>query len=150
VILKNSLSLKNQLIFIILLATLFSTTLSFSFSIIYDFLNSRNDLKNSMQFTARLMAENVKSPLLFNDELGANELLLSFKSIPMVLNAKVIDAKGAVFASYGIDNNMKRSLLPIPVLNTWLLIKTAFTFQSLLNRKISSSVLFCLRYQQKP
>ncbi len=102
---KNSLSLKNQLIFIILLATLFSTTLSFSFSIIYDFLNSRNDLKNSMQFTARLMAENVKSPLLFNDELGANELLLSFKSIPMVLNAKVIDAKGAVFASYGIDNN---------------------------------------------
>lgn len=101
---KNSISLKNQLIFIILLATLFSTTLSFSFSIIYDFLNSRNDLKNSMQFTARLMAENVKSPLLFNDELGANELLLSFKSIPVVLKATVINAKGSIFASYGSND----------------------------------------------
>jgi PAS domain S-box-containing protein len=103
--LKNSISLKNQLIFIILLVTLFSTTLSFSFSIVYDFLNSRNDLKNSMQFTARRMAENVKSPLLFNDELGANELLLSFKSIPMVLKATVMDAKGTIFASYGKGDN---------------------------------------------
>ncbi|NLL14168.1 MAG: HAMP domain-containing protein [Fibrobacter sp.] len=109
---KNGLSLKNQLIFIILLVTLFSTTLAFSFSIIYDFLNSRNDLKNSMQFTARLMAENVKSPLLFNDELGANELLLSFRSIPTVLMATVIDAKGAVFASYRNKNyNYKEEIL---------------------------------------
>lgn len=102
---KNSLSLKNQLVFIILLVTLFSTTLAFSFSIIYDYINSRNDLKNSMHFTARLMAENVKSPLLFNDELGANELLLSFRSIPMVLKATVIDAKGSIFASYGKNND---------------------------------------------
>lgn len=106
---KNSLSLKNQLVFIILLVTLFSTTLAFSFSIIYDFINSRNDLKNSMNFTARLMAENVKSPLLFNDELGANELLLSFRSIPMVMKATVIDANGSIFASYGKnDDNDKQ------------------------------------------
>lgn len=87
--LKRTLSLKTQLIFIILQVTLFSTTLSFSFSIIYDFINSLNDLKNSMQFTGRLMAENVKSSLLFKDELGANELLLSLKSIPTVLMATV-------------------------------------------------------------
>lgn len=97
---KTDLSLKTQLIFIILLVTLLSTTLAFAFSIIYDFVNARNALKNSMQFTASLMAENVKSPLLFNDELGATELLLSFKSIPMVLSATVIDTNGSVFASY--------------------------------------------------
>lgn len=110
---KQIFSLKTQLILIILTVTLFSITLSFSFSIIYDYLNSRNDLKNSILFTAQLMTENVKSPLLFNDQLGAKELLLSFNSIPMVLNASVIDTNNTIFASYNKNSSVNNSsILP--------------------------------------
>lgn len=97
---KFHLSLRTQLIIMILQVTLCSATLAFTFSIIYDFVNLRKDLKNDMRFTAQLMADNAKSPLLFNDELGANELLQSFRSIPMVIGAGIIDTNGNLFASY--------------------------------------------------
>ncbi len=97
---KRSLSIKNQLILIILVVTSLSTLLSFIFGFIYDYNRSRTELKNGMLFTLKLVSENCKSPLLFNDTLGAHELLSSLSSIPLVLKASVYDSKGQHFAGF--------------------------------------------------
>ncbi|NLG16950.1 MAG: HAMP domain-containing protein [Fibrobacter sp.] len=94
------LSLRSQLILIILAVTLFSTLMAFSFSVIYDYKKSYGDLKNGMSFTAHVISENCKSPLLFNDTLGAQELLSSFGQIPTVLYAAVFDVNDSIFAYY--------------------------------------------------
>ena len=104
---KTYMSIKTQLILIILAVTLFSTLMAFSFSIIYDYTNSYDDLKNSMRFTAHLIAENCKSPLLFNDSHGAQELLSSFSSMPMVLYAAVLDTNDSVFSHYSKTSSHK-------------------------------------------
>lgn len=104
-------SLKAQLTLIILAVTLFSTFMAFSFSIIYDYIKSRHEMENIMQFNAHLMAENCKSPLLFADSIGGHDLLASFKSMPMVLSATLLDANNTVFASYAKDPDQKQ---PVP------------------------------------
>ncbi|NLW32117.1 MAG: PAS domain-containing protein [Fibrobacter sp.] len=93
-------SLKNQLIIIILAVTLFSTILAFSFSLVYDYKNSYNELKNSMGVMAQLIAESVKSPLLFNDTSGADELLSFFNSMPIVQQVLVLDSLDNEFTSF--------------------------------------------------
>jgi PAS domain S-box-containing protein len=105
--LKNSTSLKSQLMIIILSVTLISIFMAFSFSIIYDYISARGDLKNEMTFSARLIAENCKSPLLFHDTLGTREILSSFKSMPMVLSAHVLDEKDSVVTCYRRDPDTK-------------------------------------------
>ena len=107
---KYRLSLKSQLIVIILAVTSFSTMLAFTFSIIKEYHNSRNDLKNNMLFTAQLISENCKSTLLFNDSLGAHELLSSFSAIPMVFEATIFSFDNNRFASF-----TQNSLLSEPV-----------------------------------
>ncbi|HLV31600.1 MAG TPA: CHASE sensor domain-containing protein, partial [Chitinispirillaceae bacterium] len=97
---KIRISLKNQLIIIILVVTLFSTILAFSFSLIYDYKNSYNELKSSMSVMAQLIAESVKSPLLFNDTSGADELLSFFNSIPIVYHVIVLDSLDDEFTSF--------------------------------------------------
>jgi len=74
--------------------------MAFSFSVIYDYKKSYGDLKNGMSFTAHVISENCKSPLLFNDTLGAQELLSSFGQIPTVLYAAVFDVNDSIFAYY--------------------------------------------------
>lgn len=97
---KREISIKNQLTFIILVVASLSTLLAFTLGFVYDYIRSRSSLKHSMQFTVQLMAENCKSPLLFNDTLGAHELLSSFESIPIILNATLYDSEGRRFAGY--------------------------------------------------
>lgn len=101
---KKHLSLKTQLLAIILTVTLISTFMAFSFSIIYDHTNSFRTLDNSMRFMARLIAENSKSPILFGDTLGARELLSSFTSIPLVQFASINDTHDSIFALYSVDD----------------------------------------------
>lgn len=93
-------SLKSQLTLIILLVTSFSTLSAFLFSIIFEYSDSRNNLKNNMLFTAKLISENCKSSLLFSDTSGAFELLSSFVAIPTVLQASLYDTKDSCFATY--------------------------------------------------
>ncbi|MBN1758498.1 MAG: HAMP domain-containing protein [Chitinispirillaceae bacterium] len=97
---KKTVSLTDQLLRIILSVTLVSTFLAFSFSIIYDFRSSLTDLRTTMHFTARQIADNLKSPLLFRDHSGAQDLISSFESIPTVLSARVFDSNDTLFAIY--------------------------------------------------
>ncbi|MFP4013203.1 MAG: ATP-binding protein [Chitinispirillaceae bacterium] len=97
---KREISIKNQLTFIILVVASLSTLLAFTLGFVYDYIRSRSSLKHSMRFTVQLMAENCKSPLLFNDTLGAHELLSSFESIPIIQNATLYDSEGRCFAGY--------------------------------------------------
>ena len=106
---KSPMSLKAQLTTIILAVSLSSTFVAFSFSIVHDAINSRNELRNVMQFNTHLMAENSKSPLLFSDTSGAMELLSSFRSMPMVLNATLFNDHDSVFAHYTNDDTCKNS-----------------------------------------
>lgn len=59
-----------------------------------------------MRFTAELMAETIKTPLLFSDDHGATDLLMSFTSIPIIMSAAIIDTNENLFASY-IKKNFK-------------------------------------------
>ncbi len=107
----TKLSLKSQLILIILLVTTFSTISAFLFSIIFEYSDSRHNLKNNMLFTAKLISENCKSSLLFSDTSGAFELLSSFIAIPTVLQASLYDAEGNGFATFSRATRFSDSVI---------------------------------------
>lgn len=64
-----------------------------------------------MLFTAKLVSENCKSSLLFNDTTGAHVLLSSLNSIPIILQASVYDAQNNKFASFSRNTSFNDSAI---------------------------------------
>jgi PAS domain S-box-containing protein len=96
----NNLSIKYKLIAIVLAVTTFCTGLAFSINIIRDIKSFKADLLTGSIVTARLIGENCKFPLVFNDAQGAHDVLTTLEAIPTVYYACVLNGNGDIFAEY--------------------------------------------------
>lgn len=60
-------------------------------------------LAESVQSTARIVADNGAAALGFRDEIAAADMLASLRYDPLVVSAAFYDRDGRLFVSYGID-----------------------------------------------
>ena len=97
----SNFSIKNKLITIILGVTLLTLGLGFVFFISININTFKNDMVNNSIMNAKVIGEYCVTPLIFDDNSGAEEVLLKLKNIPSIAKGCVYDNEGNSFASFG-------------------------------------------------
>ncbi|MCD4791496.1 MAG: PAS domain S-box protein [Bacteroidales bacterium] len=97
----SNISIKNKLIAIILGVTLLTLGLGFAFFISININTFKKDMVNNSIMNAKVIGEYCVTPLIFDDNSGAEEVLLKLKNIPSIVKGCVYDNEGNLFASFG-------------------------------------------------
>ena len=111
--LLNRLSIKNKLILTILAVTFITATLGFSIVIFSHISSLKKDLVSNLEMEARLTAEYCITPMTFNDEKGATDILKKLKSIPTIERAELYDNYNKQFAAYNSLTSQSKGLINI-------------------------------------
>ncbi len=96
----RNLSIRNKLLVMILVVTIFSIGVGFTFYFIRNILYLKTDIMHSTLLTAKLTAGYCEAPLAFDDALGAEEALSKLDAMPSVNYACIYDPQGKVFAKF--------------------------------------------------
>lgn len=96
----RNLSIKNKIIFMVLIVTVFTIGFGFALIIVKDIKSFKSDMFNTVQMNANLIGEYSVTPLAFQDEKGAKEVLKKLQSIPSIENGYVYGETGELFAAY--------------------------------------------------
>jgi methyl-accepting chemotaxis protein len=97
----SNFSIKNKLIAIILGVTLLTLGLGFVIIILININTFKKDMVNNSIMNAKVIGEYCVTPLIFDDNSGAEEVLLKLKNIPSIVEGCVYDNEGNLFASFG-------------------------------------------------
>ncbi len=108
------LSIKNQLILIILIINAITLIFSISFSIYYSIANIRENLEKNARLEAKLIGEYCISPLIFGDKKGADEILKKLRNIPFVEKAFLFNSKNEIFSFFSKEKNNYSLKSPSP------------------------------------
>lgn len=109
----KNLSIKNKLVFIVLLVSILAILIGFTYVIIQDISIFKQDLIISTEMTARAVGDRCSAGLRFGssfrDEVGkiSGDLL---KVMPNIENGYIYDAAGELFASYKPDKSFDAAL----------------------------------------
>ncbi|UCE39068.1 MAG: PAS domain-containing protein, partial [Thermoplasmata archaeon] len=95
-----NLSIRNKLIGIILLVTILALGLGFTLVIVSDIKSFKEDMKSQTVVTAQVVGEYCVSPLVFEDNAGAEQILAKLADVPAIIRAKVYDTNGVLFAEF--------------------------------------------------
>lgn len=76
-----------------------------------DVLLVRRTLRTSLESVIKVLSANLVSPLVFGDRLEAMKVLSSLTALPDVAEAKILDSKNEIFASF-VAHGTDRSLEP--------------------------------------
>ena len=114
-ILQN-LSIRTKLIGIMLFVLLAGMVPGFSFIILNDINQLKEDMAHNTTMSARLTGEYCVTPLAFEDTGGAEEILKKLQTIPNIVSGCIHDNKGVVFAAYKRSGSANMHLLPHPPL----------------------------------
>jgi len=98
-------SIKSKLIGIILLVTVLSLGVAFTLVIINNIKTFKKDMVNNTFVNASLFGEYCVTPMAFQDEEGAAEILQKLEAIPSIMNGYVYDERGDLFAAYNRSGN---------------------------------------------
>ena len=93
------------MIAIVLLATIPSVVMGFTFIIVQDILQLRKDLVNSTILDADLVGVACISPLSFRSKEGVGEIVGKLKSIPQIDRGYVFDENGKLYANYNNESS---------------------------------------------
>ena len=96
----NNLSIKNKLIGIIFLVSMLAIVTGFTFIIIKDIKSFKTNMVDNTTVNAKLIGEYCVTPLAFQDNAGAEEILGRLETIPSIMNGYVYDDKGDLFAVF--------------------------------------------------
>ncbi len=110
----RKLSIKNKLVLIILIAAFIALGLGFTFVIINDIRTFREDMLYNTVINARLIGEYAVTPLVFNDQEGAGEILKKLSALPGIMNGHVYDSNGNLFAVYNRQGAMATAPPALP------------------------------------
>ena len=103
-ILQN-LPIRRKLLVMSLLLSGFSiSALSVTF-LVNEFINYRSYVTNDVKVQASIIAKNIASPLIFQDQHSAREILAGLKSNPRIQAVAVFTAKQKLFVTYLNDYN---------------------------------------------
>ncbi len=95
-----NLSIRNKLIGITLLVTILALGIGFTLVIVSNIQSFKEDMKNNTVVMAHVIGEYCVSPLVFNDSVGAEEILATLKDVPSITKARVYDTDGGLFATF--------------------------------------------------
>ncbi len=99
----RNLSIKNKIIGIIVLITLFAIGSGFTVVIVNDINIFKDDMLSNAFVNAGLIGDYLVSPLVFEDRKGAEDMLATLKGIQTVTNGILFDDNGALFASFNMN-----------------------------------------------
>ena len=98
----QTLSIKQKLMGMILIVTMVSIFLGFSFVIFNNISTFKNDLENNAVLNASIVGEYLVAPLEFQDNTGVEQVLSKLQNIPSIRFAQVYDEQGNQIAAFGI------------------------------------------------
>jgi PAS domain S-box-containing protein len=96
----QNLSIRNKLIGIILFVTILALGSGFTFVIINDITSFKEDMMSRNVVNAQMIGDYCVSPLVFDDNDGAAQILAKLTNIPVIMNAIIYDSKGQPFANF--------------------------------------------------
>ncbi len=105
----RNMSIKAQLMAIILSVSLLITAIGSSVNLNQEVRQAKADLVDEAALIAELVGEYCVTPLAFDDRAGADEVLGRLSGIPTVKYAYVYDTQGVLFASYGPSGDQRVS-----------------------------------------
>lgn len=98
--LLNNLRLRTKLSLVVITSTLMASLLLFAVVTALEYHDSRNRVEERAHGLARVVAQNVRAPLSFEDPGAAHRVLEGLGAVPEVRWAVLLDVHGAVFASF--------------------------------------------------
>ncbi len=99
-------SIKNRIITIIVVICLVTLSAGFIISTAMDIKRIKSNLADQASIAAKLVGESCVSALTFDYPKTAAKNLKTLKSFPGILNAWLLDSKGALFAGYDPSNKL--------------------------------------------
>ncbi len=112
-------SIRGKLIAMQLLTTLAGLTLYGVFTVANETRLHRSALIRKSETLVQMIAANCTSPLDFQDDSAAREILSSAEADEEVVNAWIYDAAGALFATYSRPGRAKDLFPPMPAGIHW-------------------------------
>jgi diguanylate cyclase (GGDEF)-like protein len=98
--LLNNLRLRTKLSLVVIASTLMASLLLFAAVTVLEYHDSRHRVEERARGLARVLAQNVRAPLSFEDPAAAQRVLEGLGAVPEVRWAALLDAHAAVFASF--------------------------------------------------
>ena len=98
--LLHDLRLRTKLSLVVIVSTLMASLLLFVVVTLLEYHDSRHRVEERAQGLARVLAQNVRAPLSFEDPAAARRVLESLGAVPEVRWAALLDMQAAVFAAY--------------------------------------------------
>jgi len=93
-------SIKNKLISIILLVTIFAVGIGFGVIIYTNIDTFKKDMISNTSLQAKLIGRYCVAPLTFGFKSDAKKVLAKLKALPSLTNAVVYDKRGDIFAAF--------------------------------------------------
>lgn len=109
--LLNDLRLRTKLSLVVIASTLMASLLLFAAVTVLEYHDSRHRVEERARGLARVLAQNVRAPLSFEDPAAAQRVLEGLGAVPEVRWAALLDVQGAVFASFA----QQGVSVPVPV-----------------------------------
>lgn len=109
--LLNDLRLRTKLSLVVIASTLMASLLLFAVVTALEYHDSRHRVEERARGLARVLAQNVRAPLSFEDPAAAQRVLEGLGAVPEVRWAALLDVHGSVFASFA----QKGTSMPTPV-----------------------------------
>ena len=96
----NNLRLRTKLSLVVIASTLMASLLLFVVVTVLEYNDSRDRVEERAHGLARVLAQNVRAPLSFDDPAAARRVLEGLGAVPEVRWAVLLNADAAVFASF--------------------------------------------------
>jgi diguanylate cyclase (GGDEF)-like protein len=79
---------------------------------LYQGLSMGRELRDNARLQAAIVAQNAAAPMMFNDRQAAQETLSALRILPYIRSVAILDKDARVFASYGPEVTVPRTLQP--------------------------------------
>ena len=110
----RDISIRGKVNIIILLTSAFVIAFTCGTLFFYQYFRARDQLTQDLLAVAKIVADSSQAAITFNDNLAAEELLVSLKAKPHIGQARIASKNGSVFAEYRRDPEDQRQY-PYPV-----------------------------------
>jgi len=111
----KDLPIKHKLVLICMITTASALLLASVTFIASELISLRHSMISNLDASAEAIGSNVKSALTFQDNKSADEILATLKAVTDIRTVIVYDARGNIFASYGMGNLTAPPPPPPPV-----------------------------------
>ncbi len=129
----NQLSIQKKLTILIMVTSAVVILLSFIAFTTVEIFSLRQAMLNDLGIMADITAQNSSAAIVFNDSKAAQQNLMTLKSKPSILLARIYDVRGDLIAEY----HKEQKSIPLP---EYIDIETGLSLDQLISRIASDAV----------